>query len=391
VTDSDYLREFGVPVGDVLSNARAEFEKFSDTIDDLKAAGKETAPNPSEAQKESGNYKKGRFQWKGLTLVIETAKGQYRRGVSKDGTAWSTLMKSSYGYIREYRSEADGDHIDFFMSAEHPDSELVFVVDQMKESGRFDEHKIMLGWIDLESATKGYMENYQKGWTGLGAITPTTLPQFKEWLENGDTKKPYARAARNDKVAGVHDLAGNEDQMLLFDGHQLQGLRREGSSGVPKVAGELHGVHGGHGTVPAGPDAGATQREERVLPGKLPVGNAVGAGQEQVDEPVTDARRSHNDAGRVDAGDRAESDHNPPAHHEGMVRTESTNNTSPLNDFEARNEAARIEAQKSNMGHIRDGYIPCGGCHRRYYIMPDDEKCPDCGAEMRTRLRSIKH
>jgi hypothetical protein len=58
-------------------------------------------------------------------------------------------------------------------------------------------------------------------------------------------------------------------------------------------------------------------------------------------------------------------------------------------DFAARNEAARLVAKKSKLIHIQEGYIPCE-CGKRYFVQPDDDKCPACGHTLTTRLRGKK-
>jgi hypothetical protein len=292
------LLNFGPPaVSAAYATPDGAMEKLALTVAELMSAARQTAPDPTEAQREAGNYKKGRVAWKGLTLVIETAAGQKRR------PEWPAL-KSSYGYIAGHRSDADGDHIDCFISDKHLDSELVFVVDQLTESGEWDEHKVLLGWIDIESAKAGYLENYEKGWAGLGAITPVTFPQFKEWLENGDTKKPFAGTARQDKHAGVRGLARDEDQVLLPDRHELQGLRGEGRQSLPKVAGELPSLLVGHGSVSAGTDTGTQGRDQRLLTGQLSVGNQTRSGTKPIDEPSNDVRRADADGSGVGRGNR---------------------------------------------------------------------------------------
>lgn len=152
-------------------------------------------PEPTPAQKEAGNYQKGHVRLGGLDISIENPAGSTRKGMSRSGKAWSVEMKSHYGYIK--RSEgADGDHVDVFVKpgTEALDDEApVFVVDQRDPSrGKFDEHKVLLGFESKEAAEKAYLENYTKGWTGLGAITETTLAEFKAWLDGPDTAKPYA-------------------------------------------------------------------------------------------------------------------------------------------------------------------------------------------------------
>lgn len=148
--------------------------------------------NPTEAQKEAGNYKKGHIKVDGLDISIENPKGSIRRGTDAQGREWQTEMKHSYGYIRRTES-VDGDHIDIFLS-DTPKRGKVFVVDQVNpETGEFDEHKVMYGFASEEEARAAYLANYEEGWNGLGAITPVTKAEFKKWIVSSNRKtKPFA-------------------------------------------------------------------------------------------------------------------------------------------------------------------------------------------------------
>ena len=153
----------------------------------LEAARKATEPNPTEAQKKSGNYAKGRLSLHGLPLTIETSKGTYRRGTSPAGKAWATLMQDDYGYIRNTLSEADGDHVDVFIGPD-VDSYMVYIVDQNDPgTGKFDEHKCVLGCRTKAQAEEVYKRNYEAGWKGFGGIKSMHLNEFKFWLASGDT------------------------------------------------------------------------------------------------------------------------------------------------------------------------------------------------------------
>lgn len=161
---------------------------------DLQRASKDIE-EPTPAQRESGNYRKGHITWKGLGITIETPKGATRSGTNRSGKSWSVTMQDYYGYIKRTLSEADGDHIDVFIAGgdgegEDLDSDVVFVVNQHKVDGRFDEHKCMLGYTSAKSAKSAYLSNYSAGWTGFGSMTAITVDAFKEWLETGKTKKP---------------------------------------------------------------------------------------------------------------------------------------------------------------------------------------------------------
>lgn len=166
-------------------------------------------PQPTAAQKEAGNYAKGHVTVAGLDISIENPAGSRRR------PEWPPL-KSHYGYIKGTVGK-DKDHLDVFIKPGTPTDHAgpVFVIDQNNQAGRFDEHKIMLGWPDEAAARAGYLENYTKGWTGLGAITPMTLEQFKDWIDNGDTKRPLGET---DRPAGETKSAAGET--ITIDGRE---------------------------------------------------------------------------------------------------------------------------------------------------------------------------
>lgn len=149
--------------------------------DDVEAAAAQTV-EPTEAQRESGNYRKGKVRLHGMEISIENAKGSSRR------PEWPPLS-AHYGYIRGTEGR-DGDHVDCYIGP-HPDSELVYVIDQENKGGRFDEHKVMLGFTNAEKAKTAYLANYPAGWR-CGPVTAMTVQQFKSWLESGDTNQRLA-------------------------------------------------------------------------------------------------------------------------------------------------------------------------------------------------------
>ena len=148
--------------------------------------------NPTDAQKEAGNYKKGHIKVDGLNITIEQPKGSIRRGTDANGKQWESEMHNTYGYIRGTES-VDGDHIDIFLS-DNPTEGKVFVVDQINKDGSFDEHKVMYGFSDMESARQAYLSNYEEGWQGLGNITEVSKEDFKKWIDSSKRKtKPFAK------------------------------------------------------------------------------------------------------------------------------------------------------------------------------------------------------
>lgn len=151
----------------------------------------ETDTNPTEGQKEAGNYKKGHVRIDGYDITIEQPKGSVRRGTDADGKQWEQTMNNTYGYIRGTEG-VDGDHIDIFLS-DNPTEGNVYVVDQVNPDGSFDEHKVMYGFNSADEARNAYLSNYEEGWQGLGTITEISKDEFKKWVNSSHRKtKPFA-------------------------------------------------------------------------------------------------------------------------------------------------------------------------------------------------------
>lgn len=165
----------------------------------LKSAIEETETNPSDAQKESGNYKKGHIKFGGYDYTIENPKGSTRSGKDADGKEWKVIMHDTYGYIRG-KFGKDGDHLDMFINDKADLDNWngdVFVVDQVNPDGSFDEHKVMYGYDSMDDAEKAYLANYSKGWKGLGNITGASKTEFDKWLDTSNRKlKPFADYAK---------------------------------------------------------------------------------------------------------------------------------------------------------------------------------------------------
>lgn len=161
----------------------------------LKSAIEETETSPSDAQKESGNYKKGHIKFGGYDYTIENPKGSTRSGKDANGKEWKVTMHDTYGYIRG-KFGKDGDHLDMFINDKADLDNWngdVFVVDQVNPDGSFDEHKVMYGYDSMNDAEKAYLANYSKGWKGLGNITGASKDEFDKWLDTSNRKlKPFA-------------------------------------------------------------------------------------------------------------------------------------------------------------------------------------------------------
>jgi hypothetical protein len=153
-------------------------------------------PNPTEAQKRQGNYKKEHVSIQGLDITIENAKGSFREGKDKDGKPWKCKLPAAYGYIKRTEGN-DGDHLDCYLGP-HIKSPHVYVVDQLgAETGKFDEHKIFIGFPSKYVAINTFHQAFSDGKAGqrFGHIKEMTMDEFKEWLDKGDQTKPVRHKA----------------------------------------------------------------------------------------------------------------------------------------------------------------------------------------------------
>ena len=163
----------------------------------IEAAEAETDTNPTDGQKEAGNYKKGHVKVAGFNISIEQPRGSVRSGTDANGKKWSVTMNNTYGYMTD-NVGVDGDHLDVFLSNDIDswDQQNVYVVDQYNLDGTFDEHKVMLGFNDMDEATDAYFSNYDSSWrTSKRKIITSTVPMdiFKKWIESSNRKtKPIA-------------------------------------------------------------------------------------------------------------------------------------------------------------------------------------------------------
>ncbi|MDY4626198.1 MAG: LPD23 domain-containing protein [Prevotella sp.] len=163
----------------------------TDTPGKVAAERQNVNTEPTEGQKEAGNYKKGHIKVDGYDITIENPKGSTRSGKDASGKAWSVPMHYDYGYIKGTEG-VDGDHIDVYLS-DDPTQGNVYVIDQVNQKdGSFDEHKVMYGFPSMKAAVDAYKGQYEDGWK-VGTVTEVSREDFKKWVESSKRKtKPFA-------------------------------------------------------------------------------------------------------------------------------------------------------------------------------------------------------
>lgn len=187
------------------SRAAAKAIKPATVQSAVEAASAQVNTEPTPAQAEAGNYKKGHVTIGEFDITIENPAGSLRKGVDADGKEWSNTMTNTYGYIKGTEG-VDGDHIDVFLHSDMDqwNGRKVFVVDQTNRDGSFDEHKVMLGFNDKDEAMTAYLANYDKTWAdthpGL-RISETNIEDFNKWVQSSHRKtKPFADYTTVSKV-----------------------------------------------------------------------------------------------------------------------------------------------------------------------------------------------
>lgn len=118
----------------------------------------------------------------GIEVVIESPKNSLRHGES-----WIQKMANDYGYIKGTMG-SDGDELDVFLG-DHRDSRLVFIIEQVFSDGSFDEHKIMLGFLNMNDALAAYHNNYPDDWTGFKHIREVGIEEFRILMQDSSRWK----------------------------------------------------------------------------------------------------------------------------------------------------------------------------------------------------------
>lgn len=172
------------------------YEAYSEPESDeklSKAVGGPVDHDPTEAQKQAGNYAKEHISFQGLPVSIENKAGSVRSGTDGSGKRWEAHLPADYGYIRRTEG-ADGDHVDCYLGPDR-DSNLVVVIDQHEHKNKhFDEHKCMLGYKSERSAIDDYVKAFSDGHgrKRMGHVRVMSVESFKDWLKNGATTEPMA-------------------------------------------------------------------------------------------------------------------------------------------------------------------------------------------------------
>jgi hypothetical protein len=100
-------------------------------------------------------------------------------------------MPAHYGYIAGVGSaEGAEEYMDCFIG-EDADAPYAYVLDQHREDGAFDEHKVMLGFKSLLDAQTAYAEAYAGVPVRAAAASQMSIEELKQWMgRDRNQRKP---------------------------------------------------------------------------------------------------------------------------------------------------------------------------------------------------------
>lgn len=123
--------------------------------------------------------------FRGIPLIIEWPKGSVRVGKNKEGKKWHRKMEADYGYIPNTVAAGDKEGLDVYIGQDK-ESDKVYIVEQLKDDGEFDEYKALLGFPDLETAYETYLKHYPEGWddTNVGGVSEVPFEYVFDKIED---------------------------------------------------------------------------------------------------------------------------------------------------------------------------------------------------------------
>ena len=151
----------------------------------------------SKGQDTAGNFKKEHEKIHGIPVAVEVKEGHDRVKYEPDGSLkFKAKQYADYGAILGTK-DADGMNTDV-MVGPHKDSDKAYIIDQRKHStGKFDEHKVMLGFNKRKKAIKAYTKSYadRHGKDRVQDVVKTDIAGLKKWLKHGNLKVAAAKDA----------------------------------------------------------------------------------------------------------------------------------------------------------------------------------------------------
>jgi hypothetical protein len=124
--------------------------------------------------------------FQGIPLTIDRPRGTVQKGVDTEGKEWLRVYHVDYGHIDGTRGGDEHDpaagkdgQLDVYLGLWSEAKEAHWVL-QKRDDGSFDEYKVMLGFVDADSAKAMYLAHTPK--SKFGSMTSTSIEMMKALL-----------------------------------------------------------------------------------------------------------------------------------------------------------------------------------------------------------------
>ncbi len=161
-------------------------------------------------EKRANDPIKRKVKVQGVPIWLEWLKGETREYKRNGVVKYRRLMEADYGYIPG-TVDSDGEELDVYLGPDR-DARNAYVVRQMKKTGGFDEHKVMIGYSSKSAAKASYMAHMSgcpECFGGMQTIPVTSLVALY-----GDNKAHKEKTANSCACQGVGDDCGGSIEKL---------------------------------------------------------------------------------------------------------------------------------------------------------------------------------
>lgn len=147
------------------------------------------------------------------------------------------MIGASYGYVVHTAHQgADNMALDVFL-ASHPRGDTAYVIDTANDDDVFQESKIMLGFPSAHAAVNVFRRTYgDDGDHHVAAITELSIPELKQWIEDGGGKEPASEGEPSDEQYQQGGAVDDDVQLFVepidWEGEAERALQRLASGGA---------------------------------------------------------------------------------------------------------------------------------------------------------------
>lgn len=154
---------------------------------------------------------KKKIRVQGIPIWLEWLKGETREYKKGGVVKYSRLMEADYGYIPG-TLDSDGEDLDVYYGG-NKDARNAYVIRQLKKSGGFDEHKVMLGYPSRSAAKASYVHHMggtPERFGGMASVPVSSLVAL--FGDNKGSTEKHAGAACS--CHGMGDDCGGSTEKL---------------------------------------------------------------------------------------------------------------------------------------------------------------------------------